>query len=87
VYVGRKSRNLPPLVRDLVYKIACESLRNAFRHAQAQRIEVQIRYKPRQFRLQLVDNGKCIDPAVLRVGGAPDTTAYRASTNAPNWRG
>ena len=67
--VEGKSKELPPLVRDEVYKIACESLRNAFRHAQAKRIEVQIRYDPRQFRLQLVDNGKGIDPAVLSAGG------------------
>jgi len=69
VFVEGKSKELPPLVRDEVFKIACESLRNAFRHAQAARIEVQIRYDPRQFRLQLVDNGKGIDPAVLSAGG------------------
>jgi hypothetical protein len=69
VYVEGKSRDLPPLVRDEVYKIACECLRNAFRHAQARRIEVPIRHEPRQFRLQLVDNGKGIDPAILRAGG------------------
>jgi signal transduction histidine kinase len=69
VYVEGRSRDLPPLVRDEVYKIACESLRNAFRHAQPSRIEVQIRYDPRQFRLQIVDNGKGIDPAVLKAGG------------------
>jgi signal transduction histidine kinase/ligand-binding sensor domain-containing protein len=69
VYVEGKSRDLPPLVRDEVYKIACESLRNAFQHADARRIEVQIRYDSRQFRLQLVDNGKGIHPAVLSAGG------------------
>jgi len=69
VFVEGKSKELPPLVRDEVYKIACECLRNAFRHAQAQRIEVQIRCDPRQFRLQIVDNGKGIDPAVLSAGG------------------
>jgi signal transduction histidine kinase len=69
LYVEGKSKELPPLVRDEVYKIACEALRNAFRHAQAKRIEVQIRYDPRRFRLQLVDNGKGIDPAVLNAGG------------------
>jgi signal transduction histidine kinase len=68
VYVEGKSRDLPPLVRDEVYKIACECLRNAFRHAQAQRIEAQIRYDPRQFRLGIVDDGKGIGPAILRVG-------------------
>jgi signal transduction histidine kinase/ligand-binding sensor domain-containing protein len=69
VHVEGKSRDLPPLVRDEVYRIACETLRNAFRHAQAQRIEVEIRYDPRQFRLRVVDNGKGIDPAVLSAGG------------------
>jgi signal transduction histidine kinase/ligand-binding sensor domain-containing protein len=69
LYVEGKSKELPPLVRDEVYKIACESLRNAFGHAQAHRIEVQIRYGPGQFRLHIVDDGKGIDPAVLSAGG------------------
>ena len=68
VSVEGKSKNLPPVVRDEVYKIACECLRNAFRHAQAKRIEVQIGYQPREFRLQLMDNGVGIDPGVLRAG-------------------
>jgi signal transduction histidine kinase len=67
--VEGKSRDLPPLVRDEVYQIASECLRNAFRHAQAHRIEVQILYDPRQFRLCVRDNGKGIDPAVLSAGG------------------
>src|SRR5262249_4510830 len=37
------SRDLVPLVRDDVYRIAGEVLRNAFRHAHAKRIEVEIR--------------------------------------------
>jgi signal transduction histidine kinase/ligand-binding sensor domain-containing protein len=68
VHIEGKSRDLPPLVRDEVYLVACETLRNAFRHAHAQRIEVEIRYDPRQFRLRVVDNGKGIDPAVLSAG-------------------
>jgi signal transduction histidine kinase/ligand-binding sensor domain-containing protein len=69
VQVEGKSRDLPPLVRDEVYHVACESLRNAFHHAQAQRIDVEIRYDPREFRLRVLDNGKGIDPAVLSAGG------------------
>jgi ligand-binding sensor domain-containing protein/signal transduction histidine kinase len=69
VQVEGKSRDLPPLIQDEVYHVACESLRNAFRHAQAQRIEVEIRYDPRLFRLRVLDNGKGIDPAVLSAGG------------------
>ena len=69
VGVEGKSRDLPPIVRDEVYHIACESLRNAFRHAQAKRIEVQIRHDERQFWLRIADNGKGIDAAVLSTGG------------------
>ena len=61
-------RELHPLVRDEVYRIACEALRNAFRHAQAHRIETEVQYDERQFRLRLRDDGKGIDPKVLREG-------------------
>jgi signal transduction histidine kinase len=69
VHVEGKSRDLPPLVRDEIYHIACESLRNAFRHAQAKQIEVEFRYDARQFRLHIADDGKGIDPAVLSARG------------------
>jgi signal transduction histidine kinase/ligand-binding sensor domain-containing protein len=62
-------RNLVPLVRDEVYRIAGEALRNAFRHAQARRIEVEILYAKRHLRLRVRDNGKGIDPKVLAEGG------------------
>jgi ligand-binding sensor domain-containing protein/signal transduction histidine kinase len=61
-------RELHPIVRDEVYRIACEALRNAFRHAQAHRIETELQYDERQFRLRLRDDGKGIDPKVLREG-------------------
>ncbi len=61
--------DLVPLVRDEVYRIASEAVRNAFRHAQAKRIEVEIQYDRRQLRLCVRDNGKGIDPKVLAEGG------------------
>jgi signal transduction histidine kinase len=39
----------PPIVRDEIYRIASEALRNAFRHAEAQQIEVELRYDERHF--------------------------------------
>jgi signal transduction histidine kinase len=63
------SRDLAALVRDDVLRIACEALRNAFRHAQASRIEVEIRYERRQLRVRVLDNGKGIDAKVLDEGG------------------
>ena len=71
LHVEGISRDLPPLIREEVYRIACEALRNAFRHAEAKQIEVEIRYTPRQFHLRVLDDGKGIDPAVLSAGGRP----------------
>ena len=65
VAVEGESRNLHPIVRDEIYKIAAEALRNAFRHAQARQIQVEIRYDNEQFQLRVRDDGKGIDPAVL----------------------
>ena len=65
VTVEGEARNLHPIVRDEIYRIAAEALRNAFRHAQAQHLEVEIRYDDRQFRLRVRDDGKGMDAAVL----------------------
>jgi signal transduction histidine kinase len=59
-------RDLNPIVRDEVYFITCEALRNAFRHAQAKNIAVEVRYEDRQFRLQVRDDGKGIDRRAIR---------------------
>jgi ligand-binding sensor domain-containing protein/signal transduction histidine kinase len=58
-------RALHPIVRDDVYRIAAEALRNAFRHAHARRVEVEIRYDERHLTLRVRDDGKGIDPAVV----------------------
>jgi len=60
---------LEPLLQDEVYRITRELLRNAFRHAQASGIEVEIRYERRNFRLHVRDDGKGIDPEILQAGG------------------
>jgi signal transduction histidine kinase len=62
-------RNLHPILRDEVYRIAGEALRNAFRHARAQRIEVEILYGERWLRLRVRDDGKGIDPELLSGDG------------------
>ena len=78
------ARDLTPLVRDDVHRIACEALRNAFRHAQARRIEVEIQYDRRQLRLRVLDNGKASIRRRLGMGAA-DTSAWLACKNAPTW--
>jgi signal transduction histidine kinase len=71
VQVEGTSRDLAPLVRDEVHRIACEAVRNAFRHAEADRIEVDIHYDKRRLRLRVRDDGKGIAPQVLVEGGLP----------------
>jgi len=66
VEVGGAPRNLKPIVRDEVYRVAGEALRNAFRHAQALYIVVEIRYDEREFRLRVHDDGKGIDEDAAR---------------------
>ena len=59
---------LAPLLRDEIYRIGREVLRNAFRHAYAGRIEGEIRYDRDMFRLRIRDDGKGIDSSVLKEG-------------------
>ena len=69
VVVEGTSRNLHPILRDEAYRLAVEALRNAFRHAAAQNLEVEIRYDENYFRLRVRDDGKGIGEEVLRGDG------------------
>ena len=68
VTVLSSARKLRPLIRDEVYHIGRELLVNAFRHSQASRIEVELDYAPKRFRIVVRDDGCGIDPHVLRAG-------------------
>jgi signal transduction histidine kinase len=59
------SRPLRPIVRDEIYQIGGEALRNCLRHAHASAVEVELRYDDRQLRLRVRDNGKGVDPQFL----------------------
>jgi signal transduction histidine kinase len=68
VVVDGLARPLHPAVRDEVYRIGREALVNAFRHAQATSIELQMEYTPGHLRVVVRDNGCGIDPEVLITG-------------------
>ena len=68
VITAGQPRPLHPVLRDDVYRIGREALVNAYRHAKARSIEVEIDYGPRQFRLSVRDNGCGIDASVLKSG-------------------
>src|SRR5262249_36310886 len=59
---------LHPLVRDEVFRIGQEALRNAFRHAKAARIEMLLTYTPNLLKLGIRDDGCGIDPKTLTTG-------------------
>jgi len=60
---------LSATTKNEVCRIALEIMRNAYRHARATRIEAEIRYDDQVLRLRIRDNGKGIDPKVLKDGG------------------
>jgi signal transduction histidine kinase len=61
-------QQLHPVIRDEIYRIGREALVNAFRHSRASRIEVELEYGARRFRLIVRDNGCGIDPHILHAG-------------------
>jgi signal transduction histidine kinase len=63
-------QELHPILRDEVYAIAREAVRNAFRHAQASNIEADIKYRRSSFQLRIRDDGKGIDPKIVAEGRA-----------------
>jgi len=67
--VEGKERTLSLMLEDEIYKIVREVLRNAFKHAAASLIEVEIRYDHDQLRLRIRDDGKGIDRRILEAGG------------------
>jgi signal transduction histidine kinase len=68
VIVEGSSLPLRAGIRDDVYSIGREALVNAFRHAQARRIDVQLDYAPSQLRVLVRDDGCGIDTNVLKSG-------------------
>jgi signal transduction histidine kinase len=61
-------RELHPIIRDEIYRIAREALRNAFAHSGAGNIEAEITFGERLFRLRIRDDGAGIPSEVLGGG-------------------
>jgi len=71
VIVEGKPRKLSSTIQDETYRIGSEVIRNAFNHADAGSIEVEIRYDEHEMRLRIRDDGKGIDPGDLEGSGRP----------------
>lgn len=68
VVVDGKPKELFPVIRDELLRIAREAVMNAFRHANASKIEVEIEYDPRRLAITVRDDGVGIDAKVLQAG-------------------
>jgi ligand-binding sensor domain-containing protein len=65
--VTGESREMHPIVRDEVYRIGYEAIRNAIVHSHATRLQVELRYEQDLY-LRVKDNGVGIDSVVLSQG-------------------
>ena len=68
VFAEGEERPLRPVIRETVYRIGREAIINAFRHAHAGKIEVELQYAASHLRLLVRDNGVGIDQQVVHAG-------------------
>lgn len=70
IVTGRQTPLLPE-AQEHLFHIGREALLNAFRHAGASRIELELGYAQDHFTLQARDDGRGIEEAVLAAGERP----------------
>jgi signal transduction histidine kinase len=68
VLVEGRAVALKPIVRDEVYRVAREAVRNSFRHARAARVEVELVFAERTLTVRVRDDGIGLDPTVFKEG-------------------
>jgi len=61
------AREMHPIVRDEIYRIGYEAIRNACTHSGASQLRVELRYAG-DLALRVADNGTGIDPAIVNRG-------------------
>ena len=62
-----EAKEMHPIVRDEVYRIGYEAIRNSIAHSNASRLQVELRYE-QDLSVRVKDNGVGIDPLVLSHG-------------------
>jgi signal transduction histidine kinase len=67
VSVHGEPSNLHAIVRDEIYRIGYEAMRNAYVHSKATRLDVELFYSS-DFTLRVIDNGVGLDPAIINSG-------------------
>ena len=67
--VSGEIQEMHPIVRDEVYRIGYEAIRNACVHSRATRLAVELSYT-HDLTLRISDNGEGIDPEIAHRGKA-----------------
>jgi len=62
-----ESREMHPVVRDEIYRIGYEAIRNSCAHSDGDRLQVTLKYG-HDLTLSISDNGAGIDPEVAEIG-------------------
>jgi signal transduction histidine kinase len=60
-------KEIHPVVRDEIYRVGYEAIRNAYSHSRGSRLEVRLKYG-HDLTIHVKDNGVGIDPAILDHG-------------------
>ena len=68
VVVEGKARDLIPEVRDDIYRIVREAARNAYRHAKATTVEIEVTFGETDLRIRIRDDGIGVDSEILARG-------------------
>ena len=71
VSVQGAHRGLHPIVREEVFLVCREALRNAFQHSGARNIEAEVTYGHTALHVRIRDDGQGIGTTVLDAGGKP----------------
>ena len=84
VLVEGTPQNLDPILRDEIYRIAREALRNAFHYARARRIEAEITYGELCSGCAFGMTETALTRKFLVRVAVPDTGVCQGCTSAPN---
>ena len=68
VVVEGNARALIPEIRDDIYRIVREAVRNAYRHAKATNVEIEVTFGEADLRIRVRDDGTGLDTEVLAHG-------------------
>jgi ligand-binding sensor domain-containing protein/signal transduction histidine kinase len=71
VMVEGTPRELSPDVRDDIYRIAREAVRNAYQHANARHIETELTFADAELTVRVRDDGIGVDSTILARGQRP----------------